>query len=224
MEKYMQQSKEKETLMQHNKKMITYIQDLAKNNECILDNYKAQKEEYQKRFDELMRKLEEEYNYDEEKCNVVAEENARLRAKSEKINNDIQAIDSEYQGNLTSLRAAYEEGNKETENKYNTIKENAQLVDDLRAEIRDLETKKKTKAMSVSMNHKKTTDLEALLKSTFDPLKSYVVDSQKVAGRVKNGTERKEGYLKLKEQINAGTLDIMREVRNRMTAERQFER
>lgn len=106
---------------------------------------------------------------------------------------------------------AYEEDNKDTESKYNGIKENAQLVDDIRADIRDLENKKRSTKTNISMTHKSVGELENLLKSTFDPLSTYVMETQKVASRVKTATQRKEGLFNLKEQINNAVLEIFDE-------------
>jgi hypothetical protein len=103
MDKYINLSKEKESIMSYNKKMMAHLQEIKKNTEGLLDHLKLQKEEYQRKFEELMRKLEEDYNYDEKKCQTVAEENERLRARSDKISADIQAIETEYNGNLNTL-------------------------------------------------------------------------------------------------------------------------
>lgn len=77
MDKFINLTKEKETTIQFNKKMVMHLQDIKKKNEIIYDQQKGQKEDYQKRFEEIMRKLEEDYNYDENKCKVVNEENQR---------------------------------------------------------------------------------------------------------------------------------------------------
>jgi len=104
MDKYISLNSEKENIMTYNKKMMAHIADIKKKNEAILENQQAQKDEYQKRFEELMRKLEEDYNYDENKCKLVSEENIRLRAKTDKISEDITRIDAEYHENLGQLR------------------------------------------------------------------------------------------------------------------------
>src|SRR3990167_1347256 len=107
MDKFMSLTKEKESIMAYNKKMMSHLQEIKKNTEGILDQLKQQKEDYQRLFEELMRKLEEEYNYDEKKCQTVAEENERLRARSERISADIQAIETEYNNNLNNLSSFY---------------------------------------------------------------------------------------------------------------------
>lgn len=63
--------------MDFNKKMMLHLSEIKKNNEAVMEAQKSQKKEYQKKFEELMRKLEEDYNYDEDKCKRVSEENAR---------------------------------------------------------------------------------------------------------------------------------------------------
>lgn len=128
------------------------------------------------------------------------------------MSEDIRNIDHDYQANLVSLKETYEEGNKETESRYNSIKENAQLVDELRNEIRTLESDKRSVKLNVTLSHKKVGELENILKSTFDPLKSYLEDSDRVAGRVKASIVKKEDYIKLKERINAAVFDVLSEV------------
>lgn len=61
----------------YNKKMLEHLQDLKKKGEFSSTNLKEQKEEYQKKFEELMKRLEEDYNYDENKCKLALEENQR---------------------------------------------------------------------------------------------------------------------------------------------------
>jgi ElaB/YqjD/DUF883 family membrane-anchored ribosome-binding protein len=121
------------------------------------------------------------------------------------------------------LRAGeeYEASSKETEEKYNSIKENAQLVDDLREEIRVLEAKKRDLKISVSKSHTKVNEIESMLRNTFDPLRGYLGESNKVASRSKAAALKKEDYVKLKDEINQAVLKIMSEVgislKNRMT-------
>lgn len=104
-------------------------------------------------------------------------------------------------------------GNKETEEKYNGIKENAQIVDDIRDDIKQLENKKRSTKMTVSMSHKKTGEMDTLLKNTFEPLKGYMGESTKIAGRVKAAQKKKADYAKLKEEINLAVLKTLEEVR-----------
>lgn len=104
MDKLINLRKDKENIMSYNKKMMTHLQEIKKNTENVLEQLKQQKEDYQRKFEELMRKLEEDYNYDEKKCQTVAEENERLRARSDRISGDIQTIETDYNNNLNSLR------------------------------------------------------------------------------------------------------------------------
>ena len=73
----MAQGVEKQNIVEFNKKMVAHLSDIKKTNQAAIENQKSQKVEYQKKFEELMRKLEEEYNYDENKCKLVSEENQR---------------------------------------------------------------------------------------------------------------------------------------------------
>lgn len=77
MEKFLQVSKEKDMVKQFNKKMLEHLQDLKKKGEHNVRVHKETRDEYQKKFDELMKKLEEDYNYDENKCKLALEENQR---------------------------------------------------------------------------------------------------------------------------------------------------
>lgn len=103
MDKYINISKEKENTAVYNKKMLIYLQDVKKKTELMLESQKTQKGEYQAKFEEIMKKLEQDYNYDKKKCELAQEENLRLRAKTEKISEDIKSIDNEYQTNLAEL-------------------------------------------------------------------------------------------------------------------------
>lgn len=73
----MGQSHEKTSIVDFNKKMVVHLGEIRKANEAVIEAQKSQKKEYQKKFEELMRKLEEDYNYDENKCKLVSEENQR---------------------------------------------------------------------------------------------------------------------------------------------------
>jgi chromosome segregation ATPase len=136
----------------------------------------------------------------------------RLRAKTEKISQDIKNLDEEYQSNLSALRKSYEDGDKETEERYNAIKENAQLVDDIRTEIRKLESDKRSVKLTINLLHKKTSEIEAILISTFQPLQNYLEDSQRVASRVKAAVSKKEDYDDIKNNLNQAVLDVFTEV------------
>lgn len=146
-----------------------------------------------------------------------------MKAKTEKISEDIHNIDKEYQDNLNELsnfvlqEKSYEESNKQTEEKYNDIKENAKLVDDIREEIRNLENKKRSKKVTVSATHTKTTETENILKSTFEPLKGYLKESGNVASRVKQAVQKKEDYIALKEKINMAVIEVLEEVKAHKT-------
>ena len=96
--------------------------------------------------------------------------------------------------------------------KYNDIKENAKLVDDIRAEIREFEDKKRSLKMTISTGHNKSKEVENFIKSTFDPLKGYLTESDKIGARVKAATKKKEDYIKLKENINTAVLQALDEV------------
>ncbi len=137
----------------------------------------------------------------------------RLRAKTEKISQDIKNLDEEYQSNLTALRKSYEEGDKETEERYNAIKENAQLVDDIRAEIRKFESDKRSAKITINLLHKKTTEIENILKSTFEPLHNYLEDSHRVASRVKAAVSKKQEFEDIKSSLNQAVFDVFTEVR-----------
>lgn len=113
---------------------------------------------------------------------------------------------------LASQEKSYEESNKHTEDKYNNIKENAKLVDDIRDEIRTLENKKRSKKITLSSTHTKTTETDNILKSTFDPLKGYLKESANVGSRVKQALEKKESYVKLKDKINMAVIEVLEEV------------
>lgn len=106
----------------------------------------------------------------------------------------------------------YEDGNKETEGKYNDIKENAKLVDDIRAEIRDLEEKKRSLKMTISVNHNKAKEVENFIQSTYNPLKGYLTEADKIGSRVKTATAKRASHMKLKEDINMAVLDVLKEV------------
>lgn len=86
------------------------------------------------------------------------------------------------------------------------------MVDDLREEVRQLETKKRTVKASLSAAHTKNNEVETLLKSSFEPLRGYLGESNKVASRSKAAALKKEDYLRLKEEINQAVLNIMAEV------------
>ncbi len=77
MDKFMNLSKEKEAIIAYNKKMVQHLQDIKKKNEMIIESQKGQKKEYQKKFDKIMKDLEQDYEYDEGKCQHVASENQR---------------------------------------------------------------------------------------------------------------------------------------------------
>ncbi len=77
MERFLTQKQEKQNIMDFNKKMVVHLSEIKKSNEAVMEAQKSQKSEYQKKFEELMRKLEEDYSYDENKCKLVSEENAR---------------------------------------------------------------------------------------------------------------------------------------------------
>lgn len=77
MDKFVNLSKEKDMVKNYNKKMFEHLQDVKKKGEHTQLNHDEQKEEYQKKFEELMKKLEEDYNYDENKCKLALEENQR---------------------------------------------------------------------------------------------------------------------------------------------------
>jgi chromosome segregation ATPase len=136
----------------------------------------------------------------------------RLRAKTEKISQDIKNLDEEYQSNLTALRMSYEQGDKETEERYNSIKENAQLVDDIRGEIRKLESDKRSAKLTINLLHKKTSEIETILKTTYDPLHTYLEDSHRVASRVKAAVLKKQEYEEIKNTLNEAALEVFREV------------
>jgi hypothetical protein len=70
--------------------------------------------------------------------------------------------------------------------------------------------------MTVSMSHKKTGELDTVLKNTFDPLRSYLGESHKVAGRVKAAQEKKAEYIQLKEDINKAVLEVLEEVSSQL--------
>lgn len=77
MEKFLQQTKDKDLIKNYNKKMLEHLQDLKKKGDHSATAHKETREEYQKKFEELMKKLEEDYNYDENKCKLALEENQR---------------------------------------------------------------------------------------------------------------------------------------------------
>lgn len=66
--------------------------------------------------------------------------------------------------------------------------------------------------MTISTGHNKTKEVENFIKSTFDPLKGYLTESDKIGARVKAATKKKEDYLSLKENINAAVLQVLEEV------------
>lgn len=113
---------------------------------------------------------------------------------------------------IFTVEKAYEEGNKETEEKYNNIKENAKLVDDIRDEIRQFENKKRSLKITVSSGHTKATEIQNVLKSSFDPLKAYLKESSNVASRVKQAIAKKNEYVQLKQDINMAVLEVLEEV------------
>jgi hypothetical protein len=63
-----------------------------------------------------------------------------------------------------------------------------------------LETKKKELKMSVSKSHTKVNEIESMLRNTFDPLRGYLGESNKVASRSKAAALKKEDYVRLKDQ------------------------
>lgn len=73
----MNTSKDKEAIISYNKKMALHLQDIKKKNEAIIESQKGQKKDYQKKFDKIMKDLEQDYEYDEGKCEHVASENQR---------------------------------------------------------------------------------------------------------------------------------------------------
>lgn len=77
MDKFMNTSKETEAIITYNKKMAMHLQDIKKKHEQVTESQKSQKKEYQKRFDKIMKDLEQDYEYDEGKCEHVASENQR---------------------------------------------------------------------------------------------------------------------------------------------------
>lgn len=66
--------------------------------------------------------------------------------------------------------------------------------------------------MSMSTGHTKTGEVQNLLKSTFEPLKSYLIEADNVASRVKQTKQKKEEYVQLKENINMAVLEVLEEV------------
>lgn len=110
-----------------------------------------------------------------------------------------------------TLEQNYEENNKETEEKYNNIKENAQIVEDLKKDIRTLESEITSNKRNNFMNDKKSKDIEKVLKSTFQSLKTYEADSSRVASRVKTSTLKKEKLEKLKAELNKAVFDVLQE-------------
>ena len=66
--------------------------------------------------------------------------------------------------------------------------------------------------MTTTTNHAKTKEVENFLKSTFDPLKGYLTEADKIASRVKAATKKKEDYTKMKENINIAVLEVLDEV------------
>lgn len=107
---------------------------------------------------------------------------------------------------------SYEEGDKETETRYNSIKENAQLVDEIRAEIRKLESDKRSAKITINLLHKKTSEIESILKTTYDPLHNYLEDSHRVASRVKAAVIKMQEYEDIKNNLNYAALEVLREV------------
>jgi uncharacterized protein (UPF0305 family) len=77
MDRFMNLSKEKEAIINYNKKMVMHLHDIKKKNEAVIESQKAQKKDYQKKFDKIMKDLEQDYEYDEGKCQHVASENQR---------------------------------------------------------------------------------------------------------------------------------------------------
>lgn len=66
--------------------------------------------------------------------------------------------------------------------------------------------------MTISTSHSKTKEVEGFIKSTFDPLKGYLTEAEKIGARVKGSMKKKEEYMKLKESINIAVLDVLEEV------------
>ena len=77
MEKFLHLTKEKDMVKNYNKKMLEHLQDLKKKGEHTVEAHKETREDYQKKFEELMKKLEEDYSYDDTKCKLALEENQR---------------------------------------------------------------------------------------------------------------------------------------------------
>lgn len=92
-------------------------------------------------------------------------------------------------------------------------------MDDLRQEISNLEAKKRTLKTQVSSAHTKNSEVESLLRNSFEPLRGYLGESNKVASRSKAAALKKEDYLRLKEEINQAVLRIMTEVELRIYLE-----
>ena len=61
------------------------------------------------------------------------------------------------------------------------------------------------------MVHKKVSEIEGLLKSTFDPLSNYLGESSRVAGKVKAAVSKKENLSNLKQDINSAVFEILNE-------------
>ena len=66
--------------------------------------------------------------------------------------------------------------------------------------------------MTISTGHNKAKEVESFIKSTFDPLKNYLTEADKIGARVKAATKKKEDYVKLKQSINVAVLEVLDEV------------
>lgn len=75
-----------------------------------------------------------------------------------------------------------------------------------------MESKKRSLKITLSTGHSKATEVQNLLKSTFDPLKSYLTEAANVASRVKQTKQKKDEYATLKDNINMAVLEVLEEV------------
>lgn len=75
-----------------------------------------------------------------------------------------------------------------------------------------MEDKKRSLKTATATNHSRTKEVEGFLKSTFDPLKGYLTEADKIGSRVKVASQKKEDYTKLKENINIAVLEVLEEV------------
>lgn len=78
-------TKEKDMVKNYNQKMLEHLKDIKKKGEHTVLSHQEQKEDYQKKFEELMKRLEEDYSYDENKCKLALEENQRLAILSKDL-------------------------------------------------------------------------------------------------------------------------------------------